>query len=208
MDGRHGADPGGIVVLPSGGGTKISDRTCRISPSWPGRSPSRLARRPRTARASGARAIPACGKGSPTLTARMPVRQKRPPPRRVTRPAGPPRRRAIQPESPPVPPVHTLAVVVKQEGSEVALPPGARAFARVFWAWLVNTTTPIFVVVDGHPTHRAKSVARFVAAQERAQSHVHYVHRHCLRIRIGVPAQRPDQAMPAQIWRCSRRRSG
>jgi transposase len=30
---------------------------------------------------------------------------------------------------------------------------------------LVNARTPIFVVVDGHPTHRAKSVARFVAAQ-------------------------------------------
>ncbi len=30
---------------------------------------------------------------------------------------------------------------------------------------LVNARTSIFVVVDGHPTHRAKSVARFVAAQ-------------------------------------------
>jgi transposase len=30
---------------------------------------------------------------------------------------------------------------------------------------LVNASTPIFVIVDGHPTHRAKSVARFVAAQ-------------------------------------------
>ena len=30
---------------------------------------------------------------------------------------------------------------------------------------LVNARTPIFVVVDGHPTHRAKSVARFVAEQ-------------------------------------------
>jgi hypothetical protein len=29
---------------------------------------------------------------------------------------------------------------------------------------LVNARTPIFVVVGGHPTHRAKSVARFVAA--------------------------------------------
>ncbi len=30
---------------------------------------------------------------------------------------------------------------------------------------LVNAATPIFMIVDGHPTHRAKSVARFVAAQ-------------------------------------------
>lgn len=30
---------------------------------------------------------------------------------------------------------------------------------------LINASTPIFVIVDGHPTHRAKSVARFVAAQ-------------------------------------------
>lgn len=31
---------------------------------------------------------------------------------------------------------------------------------------LVNAPTPLFVIVDGHPTHRANSVARFVAAQE------------------------------------------
>jgi transposase len=30
---------------------------------------------------------------------------------------------------------------------------------------LVNARSSVFVVVDGHPTHRAKSVARFVAAQ-------------------------------------------
>lgn len=30
---------------------------------------------------------------------------------------------------------------------------------------LVNAAGPIFLIVDGHPTHRAKSVARFVAAQ-------------------------------------------
>lgn len=30
---------------------------------------------------------------------------------------------------------------------------------------LVNAATPLFLIVDGHPTHRAKSVARFVAAQ-------------------------------------------
>lgn len=36
-----------------------------------------------------------------------------------------------------------------------------------FLKWLlVNTTAPIFVIVDGHPTHRAKSVARFAAASE------------------------------------------
>jgi hypothetical protein len=29
----------------------------------------------------------------------------------------------------------------------------------------INATAPIFVIVDGHPTHRAKSVTRFVAAQ-------------------------------------------
>ena len=31
---------------------------------------------------------------------------------------------------------------------------------------LVDASTPAFVIVDGHPTHRARSVARFVAAQE------------------------------------------
>jgi len=31
---------------------------------------------------------------------------------------------------------------------------------------LVDAPTPVFVIVDGHPTHRARSVARFVAAQE------------------------------------------
>jgi transposase len=31
---------------------------------------------------------------------------------------------------------------------------------------LVNTETPIFLIVDGHPTHKAKSVKRFVAEQE------------------------------------------
>src|SRR5208337_5676746 len=30
---------------------------------------------------------------------------------------------------------------------------------------LVNASAPIFMVVDGHPTHRAKSVARFAAEQ-------------------------------------------
>ena len=30
---------------------------------------------------------------------------------------------------------------------------------------LVNATTPIFVIADGHPTHRAKLVERFVATQ-------------------------------------------
>src|SRR5271166_1163055 len=43
-----------------------------------------------------------------------------------------------------------------------------RVTAAVFMDFLkrllVNARKPIFVVVDGHPTHRAKSVARFVAA--------------------------------------------
>ena len=30
---------------------------------------------------------------------------------------------------------------------------------------LINASASVFVIVDGHPTHRAKSVARFVAAQ-------------------------------------------
>jgi transposase len=42
----------------------------------------------------------------------------------------------------------------------------AAVFIEFLKRLLVNATTPIFVVVDGHPTHRAKSVARFVAAQE------------------------------------------
>lgn len=41
----------------------------------------------------------------------------------------------------------------------------AAVFIEFLKRLLVNATTPIFVVVDGHPTHRAKSVARFVAAQ-------------------------------------------
>jgi len=44
-----------------------------------------------------------------------------------------------------------------------------RVTAAVFMDFLkrllVNAATPIFVIVDGHPTHRAKSVARFVVAQ-------------------------------------------
>ena len=44
-----------------------------------------------------------------------------------------------------------------------------RVTAAVFMDFLkrllVNAPAPILVVVDGHPTHRAKSVARFVAAQ-------------------------------------------
>ena len=42
----------------------------------------------------------------------------------------------------------------------------AAVFIEFLKRLLVNATTPIFVVADGHPTHRAKSVARFVAAQE------------------------------------------
>jgi hypothetical protein len=44
-----------------------------------------------------------------------------------------------------------------------------RVTAAVFMDFLkrllVDARTPIFVVVDGHPTHRAKSVARFAAEQ-------------------------------------------
>jgi transposase len=44
-----------------------------------------------------------------------------------------------------------------------------RVTAAVFIGFLkrllVNAAAPIFLIVDGHPTHRAKSVARFVAAQ-------------------------------------------
>ncbi len=43
-----------------------------------------------------------------------------------------------------------------------------RVTAAVFIGFLkrlpVNAATPVFVIVDGHPTHRAKSVARFVTA--------------------------------------------
>jgi transposase len=31
---------------------------------------------------------------------------------------------------------------------------------------LINATAPIFVIVDGHPTHRAQSVSQFMAAQQ------------------------------------------
>jgi len=44
-----------------------------------------------------------------------------------------------------------------------------RVTAAVFIAFLkrllVNAPATIFLIVDGHPTHRAKSVSRFVAAQ-------------------------------------------
>ncbi len=42
----------------------------------------------------------------------------------------------------------------------------AAVFIEFLKRLLVNATTPIFVVADGHPTHRARSVERFVAAQE------------------------------------------
>jgi transposase len=42
----------------------------------------------------------------------------------------------------------------------------AAVFIEFLKRLLINATSTIFVVVDGHPTHRAKSVARFVAAQE------------------------------------------
>lgn len=40
----------------------------------------------------------------------------------------------------------------------------AAVFIEFLKRLLVNATSPIFVIVDGHPTHRAKSVTRFVAA--------------------------------------------
>jgi len=39
----------------------------------------------------------------------------------------------------------------------------AAVFIEFLKRLLVNATTRVFVIVDGHPTHRAKSVARFVA---------------------------------------------
>lgn len=42
----------------------------------------------------------------------------------------------------------------------------ASVFIEFLRRLLVNTETPIFLIVDGHPTHKAKSVKRFVAEQE------------------------------------------
>jgi transposase len=41
----------------------------------------------------------------------------------------------------------------------------AAVFIEFLQRLMVHATAPIFVIVDGHPTHRAKSVARFVAEQ-------------------------------------------
>jgi transposase len=41
----------------------------------------------------------------------------------------------------------------------------AAVFTEFLKRLLINASAPIFVIVDGHPTHRAKSVARFVAQQ-------------------------------------------
>ena len=41
----------------------------------------------------------------------------------------------------------------------------AAVFIEFLKRLLINAPAPVFVIVDGHPTHRAKSVARFVAAQ-------------------------------------------
>ena len=41
----------------------------------------------------------------------------------------------------------------------------AAVFIEFLRRLLVNAAAPIFLIVDGHPTHRAKSVARFVAEQ-------------------------------------------
>ena len=42
----------------------------------------------------------------------------------------------------------------------------AAVFIEFLKRLLVGAPAPIFLIVDGHPTHRAKSVTRFVAAQE------------------------------------------
>ena len=41
----------------------------------------------------------------------------------------------------------------------------AAVFIEFLKRLLINASAPVFVIADGHPTHRAKSVARFVAAQ-------------------------------------------
>ena len=41
----------------------------------------------------------------------------------------------------------------------------AAVFIQFLKGLLINASAPVFVIVDGHPTHRAKSVARYVAAQ-------------------------------------------
>ena len=42
----------------------------------------------------------------------------------------------------------------------------ASVFIEFLRRLLVNAEAPIFLIVDGHPTHKAKSVERFVAEQE------------------------------------------
>jgi transposase len=42
----------------------------------------------------------------------------------------------------------------------------ARVFIEFLRRLLVNAQAPIFLIVDGHPTHKARSVKRFVAEQE------------------------------------------
>jgi transposase len=41
----------------------------------------------------------------------------------------------------------------------------AAVFIEFLKRLLINAPAPVFLIVDGHPAHRAKSVARFVAAQ-------------------------------------------
>ncbi len=41
----------------------------------------------------------------------------------------------------------------------------AAVFIEFLGRLLVNASKPIVLIVDGHPTHRAKSVAKFVAEQ-------------------------------------------
>jgi transposase len=42
----------------------------------------------------------------------------------------------------------------------------AAVFIEFLKRLMVHATTPVFVIVDGHPTHKAKSVERYVAAQD------------------------------------------
>jgi len=62
-----------------------------------------------------------------------------------------------------------LISAVSAQGQLHFMLTNGRVTAAVFMDFLkrllVNAATPSFVIVDGHPTHRAKSVARFVAAQ-------------------------------------------
>lgn len=53
---------------------------------------------------------------------------------------------------------------------------------------MVNASTPIFLVVDGHPTHKAKSVQRFVQQQD-GRLELHY-----------LPAYSPELNPDELVW--------